>query len=394
MTEASFPRADWNYPTSIRVGPGRCSELPLACRELGLRAPLLVTDPGLAGLPMVERALDSCRGAGLRCDLFSELRGNPTAGHVAAGCERFREGDHDGVIALGGGSALDAGKAIAFHAGQTLPLFDFIDEGDNWTRADSAVIAPVIAVPTTAGTGSEVGRAAIVTNPATRGKCIIFHPSMLPGRVILDAELTLGLPPAITAATGMDALSHNLEALCAPGYHPLAEGIALQGIQLVHDFLPRACARGDDLLARQQMLVASTMGATAFQRGLGAMHALAHPLGGLYDAHHGLLNAVLMPYVLALNLAQAEAPTRAALARVARYLALPGGEAESVLEWVLALRRQIGIPHSLADIGIDDSESARVGSLAALDPSAAGNPVSLDAQAYSRLFGDAVHGRL
>ncbi|MDT4823166.1 1,3-propanediol dehydrogenase [compost metagenome] len=274
--------------------------------------------------------------------------------------------------------------------GQDRPLWDFEDVGDNASRVNVAGMAPVVAVPTTAGTGSEVGRAAVITDDQAHIKRIIFHARMLPAIVILDPELTIGLPPKITAATGMDALSHSLEAYCSPLYHPMAEGIALEGMRLVKDYLPRATAKGSDVEARLQMLVASCMGATAFQRGLGAMHALAHPLGALYDAHHGLLNAVLMPYVLQANRAHIEGP----MARLARYLGLPKAGFAGVLDWVVNLRSELDIPHSLGEIGIDDARIEQVGRMAEVDPSAGTNPVPYDAQTYSRIFEKALHGRL
>jgi alcohol dehydrogenase class IV len=386
--DANSLQGNWNYPNPISAGAGRVAELPDTCLSLGIRAPLLVTDPGLARLPMLQGILSACRAAGLKCELFSGIRGNPTGANVEAGVEAFRQGGHDGLIACGGGSALDAGKAIAFMSGQIRDLWDFEDIGDNWQRAREEGIAPLVAIPTTAGTGSEVGRAAVITDEARQLKVIIFHPRMLPEAVILDPELTAGLPPAITAATGMDALSHNLEALCSPLYHPMAEGIALEGIRLVKEFLPRAVADGGDLEARMQMLSASSMGATAFQKGLGGMHALAHPLGALYDAHHGLLNAILMPYVLRAN----RSAIQAILARAAAYIGLERRDFDAFLDWVLELRRQVDIPDDLAAIGIDASQQDRVGQMAVADPSAQGNPIHLSAEQYGRIFLSAVRG--
>lgn len=381
---------NWNYPTAISAGAGRVEELADTCISVGIRAPLLVTDPGLAELPMLQQAQQACLHAGLECALFSAIKGNPNGANVSAGVVAYREGGHDGVIAFGGGSALDAGKAIALMAGQERPLWDFEDRGDNWTRVREQGIAPVVAVPTTAGTGSEVGRAAVITDEDLQQKKIIFHPLMLPQRVILDPQLTVALPPPITAATGMDALSHNLEALCSPNYHPMAAGIALEGMRLVKESLPAVMANGNDLDARMQMLAASTMGATAFQKGLGAMHALAHPLGALYDAHHGLLNAILMPYVLVANregIAQR-------LGRAAAYLGLEEASYEAFLHWVLELRRDIGIPSRLSEIGIGDEQQQRVGKMAVQDPSAAGNPLLFNADQYQALFVRAVSGDL
>lgn len=381
---------NWNYPTSVRVGVGRVKEVATACQQLGMHKPLLVTDPGLAALPMVADILGICKEAGLAAGLFSQVKGNPTGANVDAGVAAYRAGDHDGVIALGGGSALDAAKAIALMVGQNRPLWDFEDVGDNYTRVNVEGMAPVVAIPTTAGTGSEVGRASVITDEANHVKKIIFHPKMLPALVLLDPELTLGLPAHITAATGMDALSHSLEAYCSPFYHPMAEGIALESMRLVKDYLPRAVANGQDVEARLQMLVASSMGATAFQKGLGGMHALAHPLGALYDAHHGLLNAILMPYVLVANRSALEAR----MERLARYLNLAEHSFDGFLNWVLELRASLGIPASLAALNIDASQADKVGQMAAEDPSAGGNPLPLNAADYSRIFRKAVAGDL
>lgn len=377
---------NWNYPTAMRFGAGRISELPASCRELGITRPLLVTDPGLASLPIVESAIADCRDEGLAAAMFSDIKGNPTGANVADGVEASREGGHDGVIAFGGGSGLDAAKAVALMARQSCSLWDLEDVGDNWLNADADVILPIVAVPTTAGTGSEVGRASVITDEDYHVKKIIFHPKMLPEIVIADPELTVGLPSKITAATGMDALSHNLEAFCAPGYHPMARGIAVEGIRLIRDWLPAAVSDGTNIEARAHMMIASSMGATAFQRGLGGMHALAHPLGALYDAHHGLLNAILMPYVLEAN--------RSAVSEDLDYLATCLGLAgvNGLIDWVLELRNGIGIPHTLGDIGIDGGDAAKVGAMAVADPSAGTNPIPFTAEQYSKLFLRAVSG--
>ena len=382
-------QADWNYPTPIRVGAGRIGELAAVCEALKIKAPLLVTDPGLARLQMVAEVVAACEGGGLRIKVFSDLKPNPTGENVDDGVAAYRSGGHDGVIAFGGGSGLDVGKAVAVMAGQACGLWELEDVGDNWRRADAARIAPIIAVPTTAGTGSEVGRASLIVNQAEHRKVIIFHPKMLPGCVILDPELCVGLNPALTAATGMDALSHNLEAYCAPPFHPMAEGIAIEGMRLVKNYLPTAVENGTDIEARTQMLVASTMGATAFQRGLGAMHALAHPLGAVYDAHHGTLNAILMPFVLIANRTAIEAR----IARLARCLNLPP-DFDGFLAWVLDLRKQIGIPADLSQIGIDLARLDEIGEMATADPAAATNPIQFDAAAYGEIARRAVKGIL
>jgi alcohol dehydrogenase class IV len=382
--------AKWNYPTNIRFGVGRIGELPEACREFGLLRPLLVTDPGLAKLPMLEAIVKSLRDAGLGVALFSDVQGNPVEANVSAGVQAFRAGGHDGVIALGGGSALDAGKAIALMAGQKRPIFDFEDREDWFTRVDVAGMAPVIAVPTTAGTGSEVGRAAVITDVQDHTKKIIFHPRMMPVLVIADPQLTVGLPAHVTAATGMDALSHSLEAYCAPGFHPLADGIAVEGMRLVHDYLPRACENGADIEARASMLVASSMGATAFQKGLGAMHSMSHPCSANFNTHHGLTNAVVMPYVLLFNRSAIEAR----IARLAAYLRLPQPGFDSFLDWVLALRRRIGIVHTLAELKIPESHIALLAAQAELDPSTAGNPLAVKAADFELMFRNAIRGTL
>jgi alcohol dehydrogenase class IV len=386
----SLPSVNWNYPTAVKVGAGRIRELPQWCESLGMRRPLLITDPGLAALPLIGSVLEHSRSAGLECGLFHDIKGNPTGKNVDDGVAVFKAGDHDGVIAFGGGSALDAAKAVALMVGQDRPLWDFEDVGDNYLRVNVAGMAPVVAVPTTAGTGSEVGRASVITDDHAHVKRIIFHAKMLPSVVILDPELTVGLPAKLTAATGMDALSHNLEAYCSPFYHPMATGIALEGIRLIKQFLPRAAKDGHDLDARLQMLVASSMGATAFQRGLGAMHALAHPLGALYDAHHGMLNAILMPYVLKAN----ESVIAERIELLARYLELAQPSFASFLDWVLAMRDSLGIPHTLSEIGIDARDAAKVGEMAVVDGSAGTNPIPFSAADYSRVFVAAVEGML
>ncbi len=381
--------ANWNYPTAVRAGAGRASELPAVCRELHMHAPLLVTDPGLAGLPMVDNVVTACQQAGLAIAVFSDIKPNPTGTNVDNGIAAYRAGNHDGVIAFGGGSGLDAGKAIAVAANQTCSLWDLEDVGDNWLNADAEKIPPIIGVPTTAGTGSEVGRASVIVNEVEHKKAIIFHPKMLPACVILDPGLTVGLPAGLTAATGMDALSHNLEAFCSPVYHPMAEGIAIEGIRMIKEHLPTAVADGANIEARMHMIVASSMGATAFQRGLGAMHALAHPLGAIYDAHHGMLNAILMPYVLKANYPVIKKP----IARLARYLDL-APDFDAFLDWVLSMREDIGIHHALSEIIPEESRLSAIGEMAVVDPSAGTNPILHDAAAYTKIVRSAYNAEL
>jgi alcohol dehydrogenase class IV len=379
-------RGNWNYPTTIWAGPGRIAELAAACSEAGITRPLIVTDEGLVGAPMIKNALAALEDA----VLFGAVRGNPASSHVEAGLRAYRAGRHDGVVAFGGGSALDAGKVVAFMSGQTRPLWDFEDIGDWWTRANPAGIAPVIAVPTTAGTGSEVGRAGVILNEETHQKKIIFHPQMMPRIVISDPELTAGLPRTVTAATGIDAFVHCFEAFCAPGFHPLADGVALEGMRLIHRFLPRACANGQDIEARAQMLAAASMGATAFQKGLGGVHAIAHPVGSWFNTHHGLTNAVILPYVMTFN-RQAIADKTDIIARV---LDLPGRGFDGFIAWVLEMRRELGIPHSLAGIGVGADMAAIIGREAANDPAAGGNPIPVDAAQLEHIFRAAVDGKL
>jgi len=380
-------QGNWSYPTAITFGVGTVSQLPAACREEGINRPLLVTDAGLARLDFVTDLIETSRQAGLNTSLFCDVKPNPTGSNVEAGVQAYQQGQHDGVIALGGGSALDAAKAIALMVGQNRPLWDFEDVGDNWLRVNAEAIAPLIAIPTTAGTGSEVGRASVIVDETEQRKIIIFHPAMLANRVIADPALTSGLPAALTAATGMDAFVHSLEAYCANGYHPMADGIALQAMTLVSKWLPLAYSEGGNLEARSHMLAASMMGAVAFQKGLGAVHALAHPLGAVYDRHHGLLNAILLPYVLQNNRPAIEEK----VIHIARVLELDDISFEGFQHWILQLRESLQIPRDLQSIDISVEKSKLIGSMASKDPSAAGNPVVLSAEQYSTLFETAVH---
>jgi alcohol dehydrogenase len=382
-------RGNWNYPTSVRFGAGRVAELPDAARAAGMTRPLLVTDPRLAALPMVQSAVAALDAAGLPTRVFSDVKPNPVAANVEAGVAALRAGGHDGVIAFGGGSPLDTGKVIAFMAQQTRPMWDFEDIGDWWTRANPNGIAPIVAVPTTAGTGSEVGRAGVITDERTHTKKVIFHPKIMPAVTICDPELTVGMPPAITAGTGMDAFAHCLEAYCAPFYHPLADGIAVEGMRLVKENLPRAFRNGSDLDARAHMMSAAAMGATAFQKALGAIHSLSHPVGALYDTHHGTTNAVFMPYVLVFNRAAIEDK----IVRLAAYLGIAGGFT-GFLDFVLKLRADLNVPHTLRDFGVDDRCFDAMSDMAPKDPTAGGNPVPLDAVAARRLFEAAYVGKL
>jgi alcohol dehydrogenase class IV len=389
MTQSSLT-GRWNYPTSIRFGAGMIRELPAACLELGMRNALLVTDAGLARLDMVHKAVESCRAAGIGCAVFADVKPNPVEENVTAGVNAYRAGGHDGVIAFGGGSALDTGKAIALMVGQDRPIWDFEDKEDWYTRVNVVGMAPVVAVPTTAGTGSEVGRCSVLTDLRDHTKKLIFHPRLLPAIVIEDPELHAGLPAKITAAVGMDALSHNLEAFCAPTYHPLADGIAVEGMRLIKEWLPAACVDGSNLEARGQMLVASTMGATAFQKGLGAMHSLSHPCSANLDTHHGLTNGVVMPYVLVFN----RRAIKDKMKRLASYLGLKRPSFGAVLDWVVELRSTIGIPNTLAELGVTEEHIPGFAKMAMADPSTPSNPLKLSVRKFETLYRNAVTGKI
>ncbi len=387
-TEQLF--GNWNFPTDIRFGHRRSFELGAICNELNITKPLLVTDHGLVDNVFIQELLQSTTDSGINTEVFSKVKSNPTGFNIQSGVEVYKKGQHDGVIAVGGGSALDAGKTIALMSGQTKSLWDFEDKGDNWKDINRDGIAPVIALPTTAGTGSEVGRAAVIVDEAAHAKKIIFHPDMMPKVVIADPGLTVGLPAALTAATGIDAFVHNLEAYCAPSYHPIADGIALEGMRLIKQWLPLAFNQAGDIVARSHMLVASTMGASAFQKGLGAVHALAHPLGALYDKHHGLLNAILLPYVLVAN----KSAIKNKLSHVCQCLDLNDYSFDGFLSWTLEFRKVLRIPHTLSAIDINADKSNLIGKLACADAAAAGNPISFTAEQYSNIFTNAVTGKL
>ncbi len=385
------PLGNFNYPCAYRIGAGRLQELPSACRELGMARPLVVSDPGVVRLPWFEAVLAGLDAAGLGRAVFSDVQPNPTGTHVAAGVEMFGHGKHDGVILIGGGSAMDVGKSIALVAHNPGDVFAYEDVGDNWTRADPAKIPPMIAVPTTAGTGSEVGRAGVIVDERDHSKKIIFHPKMQPGLVIADPDVTLGLPAWLTAATGMDALAHCFEAYCAPGYHPMADGIALEGMRLIEHNLRRVFADGSDLEARTHMMMAASMGATAFQKGLGLVHALSHPLGGATGIHHGTANAIFLPYVMVFNRDVIESR----MDRLAGYLGLAQPGFDGVMQWMLDLRRDLNMPHTLeAADGFDEAMAKRLAPMAVADPSMASNPKPADAGQCEQVFLAALRGTL
>ncbi|MBX9456030.1 MAG: iron-containing alcohol dehydrogenase [Rhizobium sp.] len=377
--------ANWSYPTLIKMGAGRIKELADHCKSLGMKTPLLVTDRGLAPMPITQNALDILESGGLGRAIFADVDPNPNDRNLAAGVKAFKDGGHDGVVAFGGGSGLDLGKCVAFMAGQTRPVWDFEDIGDWWTRASVEGIAPIVAVPTTAGTGSEVGRASVITNSETHTKKIIFHPKFLPGVTICDPELTVGMPKSITAGTGMDAFAHCLEAFSSPFYHPMSQGIALEGLRLVKDYLPRAYTDGTDIEARTNMMSAAAMGAVAFQKGLGAIHSLSHPVGAIYHTHHGTTNAVVMPPVLRFNRPAIEER----IASAAAYLGIAGGF-NGFYDFVLKLREDLAIPDKLSALGVGTDRIDEMAVMAVADPSTGGNPVELTVEAAKRLFHESI----
>ena len=382
---------NWNYPTTMWVGENRIREISLACKKLNIKKPLLVTDSGLANSQIVKKTLEKLNIENIDTEIYSNVTGNPTGTNVNEGVIYYKKKNCDGVIAFGGGSGLDVGKAIAFMSGQTLPLWDFEDVGDNWTKANSDKISPIIAVPTTAGTGSETGRASVILNEKTGVKNIIFHPKFLPSIVILDPLLTVGLPPEITAATGMDALAHNLEAYCAPGFHPMADGIALEGIKLVKEWLLEAVNNGSNVEARMNMLTAASMGSTAFQKGLGAIHSLSHPINALNNVHHGLSNAIFMPYVLTFNKDVIENK----IIKVCEYLEIKEKSFDGFLNWILDLRKKLNIPHKLSEvIKEEDLELDRLSIMALNDPSTSGNPKRLTENDMKILYQHSMSGEL
>ena len=378
---------NWNYPTNIWFGEKRINEIQKACQSLNIKNPLIVTDPGILKTNIIEKINKSLNS---EANIFSEVQSNPTGKNVEQGVIYFNTNYHDGVIAVGGGSGMDVGKGIAFMAGQERPLWDFEDIGDYWTRAKSEVIKPIIAVPTTAGTGSETGRAGVYTNEETHEKKIIFHPKMLPSIVILDPELTIPLPKSLTAFTGMDALAHCLEAYSSNFFHPLSQGIALEGIFMIKKYLIKAYEDSSDLEARGNMLVTSSMGSIAFQKGLGAIHSLSHPVGAIYNTHHGLTNAVFMPYVFKKNRVAIEDK----IISLSRYLNLKDKTFDGFMNWILDLRKQLSIPHTLKELIEDDSKFNEMSKMAKNDPSTGGNPIDFEVSDFYNLYQDSFKGIL
>ena len=378
---------NWNYPTPIWFGTGRIKEIQKACDDLNILNPLIVTDPGILKTNIITKLNNNLKTT---AKIYSEVQGNPTGKNVKDGVDFFNSFQNDGVIAVGGGSAMDTGKGIAFMAKQTKPIWDFEDIGDYWTRANSDVIFPIIAVPTTAGTGSETGRAGVFTNEVTKVKKIIFHPKMLPSTVILDPELTLPLPAHLTAYTGMDALAHCLEAYCSNLFHPLSQGIALEGISIIKKYLQKSFSNGDDIEVRGNMLAASSMGSIAFQKGLGAIHSLSHPVGSLYNTHHGLTNAVFMPYVLKKNRNAIEDK----LIALSRYIELSNQSFDGFITWILDLRESLKIPHTLEELIHEDTKLEEMSAMALEDPTAGSNPIDLNKSDFLQLYQDSFKGIL
>ena len=381
---------NWNYPTTIWVGKDRIKDLYLACSNLKIQNPLFVTDKDLINLPMVKEVISKIKNRIDNIVVFSDFSGNPFGENVEEGVKEFKKNNCDGVIAFGGGSGLDVGKAIAFMSAQTRPIWDFEDIGDYWKRANNENIPPIIAIPTTAGTGSETGRASAIINKETGVKKIIFHPKFLPSIVILDPILTKDLSPRLTGATGMDALAHNLEAFCAPGFHPMADGIAIEGMKLIKKSLLNAVHNGNDLDARSDLLAAASMGSTAFQKGLGAIHSLSHPLNAKFNIHHGLSNAIFMPYVLTFNREAIEKR----IMSICDYLNL-SKSFNSFLEWILDLRKELEIPHKLSDvIDINKLDIDELSEMALNDPSTASNPKTLTISDMKIIYKNSISGEL
>ena len=381
---------NWNYPTTVWVGEDRVNDLGEACLNLKITKPLFVTDKDLINLSFIQKIVNEIKSKFQELKIFSNFSGNPIGENVDEGVNEFKKNNCDGVIAIGGGSAIDVGKAIAFMSGQIRSIWDFEDIGDYWKRADEKNISPIIAIPTTAGTGSETGRASAIINKKTGIKKIIFHPKILPSIVILDPKLTLELSPRLTAATGMDALAHNLEAFCAPNYHPMAEGIALEGMKLIKKSLVVAFKDGGNVEARQNLLTASSMGSTAFQKGLGAIHSLSHPVNAQYNIHHGLSNAIFMPYVLTFNKNSIEKK----IISICDYLGLDK-KFDSFLEWILDLRKELGIPHKLSDVM--DCSKINLDELCLMayeDPSTSGNPRKIDKDDLKMMYEYSITGDL
>lgn len=379
---------NWNYPTSIWFGVGRINDLAKACQQLGIKNPLFVTDEGLVDNIITEQALSVLIKNTIPHTVYSNVQGNPTGDNIEKGVLHYKKHQHDGVIAFGGGSAIDAAKTIAFMSGQIKSVWNFEDIGDNWLAADVNGIAPILAIPTTSGTGSEVGRASVILDEDSHTKKIIFHPKMLPGLVISDPELTVGLPPHITAWTGVDAMVHAIEAYCAPGYHPMADGIAIEAIKLIAKNLPKAYKNGKDIEARGHMLVAASMGATAFQKGLGSVHSVAHQLGAIYNKQHGLLNAIILPYALKQNADTIEKR----MEYLSMVLGLPGSGTEAVIQYLLDLRKELNIPHTLAEIDITETDAETIGAMAYKDPSTPTNAKPVTVKDLENLFKAAVSG--
>ena len=376
---------NWNYPTNVWFGVDRSKEIQEACDTLGIKNPLIVTDPGLLQTSIIDE-INS--GLSSNTQIYSDVQGNPTGSNVTNGVKVFLEGNHDGVIAIGGGSGMDAGKGIAFLAHQSRPLWDFEDIGDLWTRADSSVIKPIIAIPTTAGTGSEVGRAAVFLNEENYKKKIIFHPKMLPQIAILDPSLTLNLPKSITAGTGMDALAHCIEAYSSPFYHPMAEGTALEGLRLVKENIQEVYHNGNNVEARSHMLVASMMGAAAFQKGLGAIHSVTHPVNSLYKTHHGTTNGTVMPFVLNYNRSTIEEK----FTRLANFLDIKNGF-EGIVDWIIELKKEMEIPETLKDMGVNEGDEIKLAPLAQEDPSTGANPLEMTVERFQELILNCISGK-
>jgi alcohol dehydrogenase class IV len=383
-----LPDTNWNYPTTVWFGHKRVKDIVNACKQLNITTPLIVTDEALVKLPIMQDLLSPLKEENISYTVFSDVQPNPTKENVDMGVEVFKKYGCDGVIAFGGGSALDAGKTIAFMSNQTLNIWEFEDIGDNWSKADTSNIAKSIAIPTTAGTGSEVGRATVITDSKTHAKKIIFHPQMLPSIVILDPNLTYDLPKHITAWTGIDALVHSLEAYFSPLFHPMAEGIAIESIRLIKENLKTAFNEPHNEDARAYMLVSAMMGATAFQKGLGSVHSLAHTLGGLYNMPHGLANSIILPYAMYQN----RSVIKDKAEKICKYCNIQNPSIESLIEYIMLLRKDLEIPNTLKEAKIPFENENNIGELAYKDPSTGTNAKKLDKKDFTKLFKAAYFG--
>ena len=377
---------DWSFPVPIAYGPGRLKEIAGFCRDAGMSRPLVVTDRGSAALPFLADLMRLLSEGGLHAALYSEISPNPRDDEIAGGRAMFRDGGHDGIIAIGGGSGMDGGKAIALTATNDIDLWAFEFEQTPPDMSAHAPFPPLITIPTTAGTGAETESTAMITDTAKGMKWCIWHAELKPALALLDPEITLGLPPHLTAWTGADALVHAIEAYCVPGFHPLCDGVALEGLRLVARWLPVAVAEPGNLQARGAMLAGSCLAGVAFLKGLGMVHAVSHMVGAEYDTQHGLTNAVLLPSVLRFNAGHIEDK----VTPMAQAMGLTETGFDAVHAHICALLDDIGIPKTLADIGVSEDCAARIAAKALQDSAAGTNPRPASAAEVEALVLEAI----